>query len=302
MLDFNQLSPLMRDLHSECVKLFYLLLPVLFALALTIQWFRRASGAVDFLGVLKRATVCTLLLVSFPEISDAIIQITEGVSGRIDQVQSLEKVIDAAKTKVDSYSQTKTPILLGFNDFILSSMTFLTFFLLYVAHYLTLALFHFFWFFYNVTAPLLILFHLFESTSQITTNLFRGMIEVACWKIIWAILGVMLMSLSIGQMYQVEGSYITVMAMNIIIAVAMILTPILVHALVGSGVHNVAPMLATTGVAGGMSLARRSVAISAAARSPYAFPKRTGPFKASGNPLTNKPNLQGGGHESKKNT
>lgn len=243
MLDFTQLSPLMRDLHSETVKIYYLLLPVFFALAVAIQWFKRGSGSVDLLELLKRTIVSTLLLIAFPEITSAILSVTEGIANRIDSIQNLEKFLEIAEEKVNNYSASPMTLFIGFNDLLLAGLTFLSFMFLWVMRFLSLAMFHFFWLFYIAAAPLLLLFNIFAGTSQITVNLFRGLIEVACWKIVWAILGVMLASLSFGQMYYLEGAYVVVIVMNVVIAIGIIATPLLVHSLVGSGAHTLAPLI-----------------------------------------------------------
>ena len=101
----------------------------------------------------------------------------------------------------------------------------------------------FFWIFYMITAPLLLLFNMFAGTSRITTNLFRGMIEVASWKIVWAILSAMLTALSFGNAYQAEGNYLTLIVMNFVISLAMLATPIMVKSIVGHGVQSMASTL-----------------------------------------------------------
>lgn len=265
-MDFSQLSPLMRDLHAECVKIYYLMLPVFFALSICIQWFKRAQGAIDFLDILKRTILSSLLLVAFPEITDLILKITEGVAGRIDSVQNLDKFMAIAQDKVNNYTLSPSSILLGFNDLFLASLTFISFLCLYIARYLSLAMFHFFWLFLVVTAPLLLLFNIFTSTTQITANLFRGLIEVACWKIVWAILGVMLASLSFGKMYLIEGSYPTVIVMNLVIAIAMLATPLLVRSLMGSGIQGASPLLAASVVAAIPNIVRKGSMASQALR------------------------------------
>lgn len=266
MLDFSSLSPLIKELHQQAVYLFYLLLPVFFMLAVAVQWFKDSKGNVDFASLLKRTFVATLLLVSFPEISESILLVTEGIATRIDGVKNLDRFMAIAEMKVENYSLSASSLLLGFNDLFLATLTFLSFLVMYVARYLTLAMFHFFWLFLVVTAPLLLLFNIFESTSKITGNLFRGMIEVACWKIVWAILGVMLASLSFGEMYKVEGSYVTVIVMNFVISIAMIATPILVRSIVSSGVHVVSPMLSASGVAAAATLPIRTIRIAQGAK------------------------------------
>lgn len=274
-MDFSQLSPLMRDLHAECVKLYYLMLPVFFALSICIQWFRRAQGAVDFLDILKRTILSTLLLIAFPEITDLILKITEGVAARIDSVQNLDKFMNIAQDKIDNYTLSPTSILLGFNDLFLATLTFLSFLFLYIARYFSLAMFHFFWLFLVVTAPLLLLFNIFASTAQVTANLFRGLIEVACWKIVWAILGVMLASLSFGEMYMIEGSYPTVIVMNLVIAIAMLGTPLLVRSLVGSGIQGASPLLAASAMAVIPNLIAMGSGARAALRPQPSFSKRS---------------------------
>lgn len=267
MLDFAALSPLMKDLHSQAVSMFYLLLPMFFSLAVLIQWFREPRGAVDFVSLLKRSLVSVLLLVAFPEITQAILAITGGIAEKIDSVRNLDRFMAIAEMKVENYSLSPQSLLLGFNDLFLATLTFLSFLVMYVARYLTLAMFQFFWLFLVATAPLLLLFNLFEATQQVTANLFKGLIEVACWKIVWAILGVMLASLSFGEMYKVEGSYVTVIVMNFVIAIAMIATPLIVRSLVNSGAHAASPMLAASTVAAVASLPIRSTRLVTQSRS-----------------------------------
>ena len=235
MPQFEVLGPLMKDLHQDFVRLYYLLLPVCFALAITLQWFKSGRGYVEFLDILKRAIVSTLLLIALPDISNAILFVADGITERIDSANSLDNIVRMAQEKAKNYSVSPTSILLQFNTLLIAILSFLSYLILYIARYLTIAMYHFFWIFFMVSAPLLLLFNLFASTSQITANLFKGMIEVASWKIVWAILGAMLTALSFGDAYQVEGNYLTLIVMNFVIAIAMLLTPMLVKSLVGQG-------------------------------------------------------------------
>lgn len=65
MPDWNVLGSLMTQLHQEFVRIYYLLLPVLFALSVAVTWFRHPQGSIEFVDVLKRAVISTLLLVAF---------------------------------------------------------------------------------------------------------------------------------------------------------------------------------------------------------------------------------------------
>lgn len=249
MPQFELLGTLMRDLHNEFVNIYYLMLPVFFALAVVVAWFKSPTGSPEFLDIIKRAVVATVLLVAFPDISKAILFVADGITERIDHLNSLDTMIRMAQEKSESYSMSVTSIVLQFNDLIVATLSFLSYLVLYIARYLTIAMYHFFWTFFMVAAPLLLLFNLFEGTQQITKNLFKGMIEVACWKIVWAILGAMLTALSFGNAYQAEGNYLVLIVMNFVIACAMLMTPMMVKSIVGGGLQSMSSTLGTAAVA-----------------------------------------------------
>ncbi len=261
MPDFSLLGKLMIDLHSEFVRIYYLMLPVFFALAIAFQWVKSPQSGIDFVDVLKRALISTLLLVAFPDISAAIISVADGIAERIDAVNNLDAIIKMAEQKSAGYSISPKSLLLGFNDLFMACLVFLSFIVLYIARYLNIAMYHFFWIFFMIVSPLLLLFNIFGSTAQITSNLFRGMIEVACWKIVWAILGAMLASLSFGNMYLIEGSYVTLIVMNFIIAIAMLATPMVVKSLVGSGFQSMSSTLGPATVAAMVAAPARAITI-----------------------------------------
>ena len=77
MPEFELLGPLMKDLHQEFVRMYYLLFPVFFALAVCLTWFRSPMGSPEFLDVIKRGVVATIILVAFPDISRSILAIAD---------------------------------------------------------------------------------------------------------------------------------------------------------------------------------------------------------------------------------
>jgi hypothetical protein len=240
MPDFNLLGSLVRDLHQEFVRIYYLMLPIFFALSVIVTWVRSPQGSLEFIDVLKRAVISTVLLVALPDISSAIIFVADGIAQRVDQLNGLDTFLRMAQEKSLNFTFVKNTILLQFPDLIIALLSFVSYLILYIARYLTIAMYHFFWIFYMISAPLLLLFNLFPSTSQIAGNLFKGMIEVASWKIVWAILGAMLTALSFGDAYKTEGNYLTLMVMNFVIAISMLMTPSIVKSLVAGGFHSLA--------------------------------------------------------------
>jgi len=266
MPQFELLGSLMKDLHQQFVTIYYLMLPVFFALSIAMAWFRSPQGSIEFLDILKRAVIATLLLVAFPDISRAIIYVADGITEKIDALNSIDVMVRMAQEKSEAYSASTTSLLLQFNDLIIAVLSFLSFLVLYIARYITIAMYHFFWIFFMVTAPLLLLFNLFASTSQITINLFKGMMEVASWKIVWAILGAMLTALSFGDAYKAEGNYLTLIVMNFVIAIAMLATPMMVKSLVGSGLQSMSSTLGATAVAAMVAAPARAAMVATKSR------------------------------------
>src|SRR6185312_7969446 len=138
-------------------------LPVFFALSIAVTWMRSPHGSIEFIDVLKRAFISTLLLAAFPEISQAIVFIADGIAERIDQVNGLDNFLRMAQEKALSFTFAKNMLLLSFPDLLIAVLAFVSYLILYIARYLTIAMYHFYWIFYMVTAPMLLLFSLFPS-------------------------------------------------------------------------------------------------------------------------------------------
>lgn len=241
MESFALLGDLATRLHKDFREVFYLCLPVFFALSLVINWFKSPQGSPDFLESFKRAIIATLLLVGFQEITDMILALSNGLATKISDMSGLDSVMAMAAKKAQGYTLSVTSVIIGINDLLIAALAFLSYLLLYVARYLMVALYHFSWVFLLLISPIVLLFHLFS--PKITLNLFRSLIEVASWNIVWSVLSAMLTALPFGNAYMADGNYLTVIILNVIIALAMIGTPLIVRSLIGSGLAAMAGSL-----------------------------------------------------------
>jgi hypothetical protein len=174
-------------------------------------------------------------------------------------MSGLETVMRMAGEKLDSYTFSKNVLLLQFDDLFVAVLSFLSFMVLYVARYITVALYYFYWVLLSILSPLMILCYIFPSTAGITKNLYRGLIEVACWKILWAVMSAMLTALSFGDIYRTEGSYLTLIVLNFVIAIGLLSTPLLMKSLIGDGIQGTATMLGSA-AAGAMLAAPVKIA------------------------------------------
>lgn len=253
------LGSLVRDLYQGLSQLFYVMLPLTVLFSVVFGYLK--SGEPNYPDLLKRAFVAALLLASFPEVSNLILDICDGIALKIDNMSGIETFMRMAQEKSQSYATAKNVLLLKFDDLFMAVLSFGSFILLYIARYITIALYYFYWVFLSICAPLMILCYVFPRTAGITANLYRGLIEVACWKIIWAVMSAMLTSISFGNVYRTEGSYLTLTVMNFVIAIALLFTPMIMRSLIGEGIQASAQTIGTTAALAMVALPARAATV-----------------------------------------
>ncbi len=249
------LGSLVKDLHHGLSNLFYIMLPVAVLFSVVFGYLK--SGDSNYPDIIKRSFVAALLLASFPEVSNLILDICDGLALKIDNMSGIETFMRMAEEKSRSYAVAKNVLLLKFDDLFMAILSFGSFLLLLLARYITVALYYFYWVLLSVCAPLIILCYVFPKTAGITANLYRGLIEVALWKVLWAIMSAMLTSLSFGNIYQTDGSYLTLIVMNFVIAIALLFTPMIMRSLIGEGVQATAQTIGTTAALAAVALPTR---------------------------------------------
>ncbi len=262
--NLDVLGSLARDLHNSLSSLFYLIMPVMILISVVISYLK--SGDPDYPEIIKRSFVAAILLISFPEISNAIVDICDGIAQKIDNLSGLETFMRMAEEKSRSYATAKNVLLLKFDDLFMAILSFGSFIILYVARYISIALYYFYWVLLSICSPLMILCYIFPQTANITSNLYKGLIEVATWKIMWSLLSAMLTALSFGNIYQTEGSYLTLIIMNFVIALALLLTPLMVKSLIAEGVQSTAKTLGVTAAGAAVLMPARLVKVQEVSR------------------------------------
>jgi hypothetical protein len=263
--NLDVLGSLVRDLHQGLSHLFYLMMPVMILLSIVMSYLK--SGDADFPEVLKRSFVSALLLVTFPEVSSAILNICDGIALKIDNMSGLETFMRMAEEKSRSYATARNVLLLKFDDLFMAILSFGSFVVLYVARYISIALYYFYWVLLSICSPLMILCYIFPQTAGVTSNLYRGLIEVACWKIMWSILSAMLTALAFGNIYNTEGSYLTLTIMNFVIALALLFTPLMLKSFINEGVHSTAKTMGATAIGAAIAMPARIIRVHDVSRS-----------------------------------
>jgi hypothetical protein len=87
---------------------------------------------------------------------------------------------------------------------------------------------HFYWLLLVALGPFMILCALFDASTGVTLGLFKNMVQVCCWPIIWSVLSAFLKALPFGSAYSNPGNLVTVITLNLILAIALLFSPFLV--------------------------------------------------------------------------
>jgi len=229
--EYERLLPVARRIYEHTSHLSWQMLLPLFLVSVTIGYTTDLgiSGAV--IVRLKRLFIVALLLVSFPTIAEFSQILGVEVARSIDDMTGIDMVLDAASQRAEAYSFDLQGLINLGNELLVGSLVIISFVILVVARFFLLAFQHFYWFLLVALGPFLILGTLFEASSGITRGLFKSMFQVACWPVIWSILSAFLKALPFTSAYSVQGNIITVVTLNLIIAVALLFSPFIISQL-----------------------------------------------------------------------
>lgn len=229
--EYEKLLPVARQIYEHNSQLSWELLLPLFLVSVAIGYSSDLgiSGAV--LVRLKRLILVVVLLLIFPMIAEFAQIIGVEIAKSIDDMTGIDMVLDAAAKNAHSLSFDLKSLFGLTGDFILGGLVLISFIILVLARFLLLAFQHFYWFLLVAMGPFLILGMLFESSSGITKGLFKNMFQVSAWPVVWSILSAFLKALPFSAAYSDIGGFVTIITLNLIIAVALLFSPFLVSQL-----------------------------------------------------------------------
>lgn len=203
----------------------------LFCLSIAFAYTSDLGIAGAVLVRLKRLIIVALMLISFPTIAETMQVVGVEVARSIDDMTGIDQVLDASAKRAEKFSFSLEGLLDMGSDILIGALVLLSFLILAFARLFLLSFQHFYWFLFVALGPLLMLGALFDSAVGMTKGLFKSMFQVACWPIIWSILSAFLRALPFASAYISEESLVTVVTLNLIIAVALLFSPFIVSQL-----------------------------------------------------------------------
>jgi len=229
--EYDRLLPAAKAIYQHTSQLSWQLLLPLFLVSVALSYSTDLGLTGSILVRLKRLILVALLLVAFPMIAEFSQVLGVEIARSIDNMHGIDQVLEAASKRAEVYSFDLQGLLNLGSDLIMGALVIISFIILVVARFLLLAFQHFYWFLLVALGPFLILGSLFDAASGITKGLFKNMLQVASWPIIWSILSAFLKVLPFASAYEGVGGFVTIITLNLIIAVALLFSPFLVSQL-----------------------------------------------------------------------
>jgi hypothetical protein len=228
---YDRLLPVARALYDHTSTLSWQMLLPLFLLSIAMGYTTDLGISGSIVVRLKKLFLVALLLVAFPSIAEFLQIIGTEIAKSIDDMSGIDTVLDAASKKAETWSFDLNGILNFGADLLLGALALASFLILMIARYLLLAFQHFYWLLMIVLAPFMILASLFESSAGVTKSLFKNMFQIASWPIIWSILSAFLKAIPFASIYATDGGLLTVITLNLIIAITLLFSPFIVSQL-----------------------------------------------------------------------
>jgi len=262
-MDITWISSEAKTIHAFFVSIFYLISTILLLIGVLIEFFKAPIGGVPaFSQLIGRALIAAILLVAYPEISNTVSAVSDAIADRLGGLNNYHHVLASAGDAIKQHSWGWTSIgdtLLSIASYLAYGILYLTVFFFDAAIVYCLVLLYIF-------SPLLIVFYILPQTASLTRGLFKSLFEVATWKIVWCVLGTLLWSTALNNFKNSgQGNFITLLALTLMLAFSLLLTPLVVKSLISGTISDMASK--TAGMA--------AVGLSAGFASPAALTKLT---------------------------
>lgn len=247
MIDYAWVTQEAQNIHGIFVSIFYSLAVVFLLIGIVIEYFKVPLGGMPgFSQLVGRTLVAAVLLISYPEIANAVADVADALANRIGDLNSYKLVLGKAGEALKSLSWSWSSI----GDTFIFVISYLAFYILHVTVYFFDAAIAYAWVVLYVFSPLLIALFILPQTAAATSALFRSIFEISGWKIVWSVLGTLLWSSAIHNFENVneQTNFITILTYTIILSLSVIFTPLVVRALINKGVAGLAGTL--SGAAG----------------------------------------------------
>jgi len=269
MTDISFISSQAKELHEIFVTFFYSFATVLLLLGVIIEYFRLPMGAGGgFGGLVTRTIIAAILLSAYPEIANSIADVADSIASRVGDLSSFKQILSTSAGEIKHMTWSLTPL----RDTLWVIIVYLGFFALHFSVFFFDAAILYSWILLYVFSPIMIALFILPQTASITGALFRSLFEISAWKIVWGVLGKLLWTSALLNLTQSGHlNFFTVVTFQIILALSLVLTPIVVRSLTSKGIAGLSATLAGTSAAALATPILGPGGLSALATAPFSF-------------------------------
>lgn len=235
---FDYLSDVGRELRAELVSAYWILLVPLVLLLLVVEFLKDENPNVR--DILRRTVISVVLLYSFDFTLNAIATVGDAITDKID---GLQKLWDVLKNLGPNYHGASGEWF-NFRETALYIFNIAAYIIAYLGFFISNALIHFVWTILFICSPLMILAYVARQTEHVTMSLYKGLVQVVLWKILWSILGVLLLKLAMNPQVTGMEDYLMSIIVNLSIGLSMLFVPIATRSLLNDGMESAASAIA----------------------------------------------------------
>jgi hypothetical protein len=237
---YDWLPQVCREIRAEMVEMYWILIIPLMVLCTIIIVAKGGEESGAGAKLLKRTFISIILLLVFDDCMNLIGQVADGLSEKINGLAQLKGILE----QTEKIIRAQEISWLGFRQLLIFFINFSAYCIAYLGFFFAEAIIHFVWAILYIASPLMILMYISEKTSFVTVNLFKGVINVATWKVMWSILGVLLLKLMTTPQMGGADNFLTSAVVNICVGLSMLFVPFATKSLIGDGMSSMANVAA----------------------------------------------------------
>ena len=235
---FDYLPDVGRQLRGELVQVYWTLLVPFVVLLVILEFFKKDPPNVTEL--LRRVVISVLLLYSFDYVVTVVAMVGDGITNRIDGIQ---KLWDVLKNLGPNYNNSSHEWF-NLRETTIYFFNIAAYIIAYLGFFVATVLIHFVWTVLYICSPLMILMYVSNATAYVTKGLYTGLIQVVTCKILYSILGVLLLKLALNSNFTGMEDYLMSIIVNLCIGVSMLFIPFATKSLLNDGLQGAASALA----------------------------------------------------------
>ena len=237
---FEHLATVAKDIHTDILEIYWILLVPVVILLIILEIVRGTGDIYSILDIFRRIVVSIILIFTFEQTAYIISKVGDGIVSKIDATAS---VWDAFKN-INPETKELSYDFFSLRGHILYLFAVTAYFVAYLGFFVAQALIHFIWVILFAVSPLMILAYIPKATANITANLYKGLVKVTIWRILWTLLGVLFLKTLMAPHVGGAGDYVLSIVVNLCIGLSMLFIPFMARSLINDGLESAASAFA----------------------------------------------------------